>query len=174
MWAHCRSCLSAQCVCLIMPVIQSDCCYFQINIVLTCTFLVPSPIPLGSTVLIESCLDKKEGRKTFMSCKVTSTDGSKLHTEATGNNHTHTYTHAREFIVCDGACQCESMSSHCSVFCHDSRAGLFLSITVGKLLGVWYTHTNYTKPPESASWGQNECACERECVIALETFFLRV
>jgi len=42
-----------------------------------------SPIPLGSTVLLESSLDKKEGRKTFISCKVTSTDGSKLHTEAT-------------------------------------------------------------------------------------------
>ncbi|XP_026228839.1 acyl-coenzyme A thioesterase THEM4 [Anabas testudineus] len=42
-----------------------------------------SPIPLGSTVLIESCVDKKEGRKTFISCKVTSTDGSKLHTDAT-------------------------------------------------------------------------------------------
>nr|XP_057940112.1 acyl-coenzyme A thioesterase THEM4 [Doryrhamphus excisus] len=41
-----------------------------------------SPIPLGSTVLIESTLDKREGRKTFISCKVTSTDGSKLHTEA--------------------------------------------------------------------------------------------
>ncbi|XP_047455548.1 acyl-coenzyme A thioesterase THEM4 [Mugil cephalus] len=42
-----------------------------------------SPIPLGSTVLLESSLDKKEGRKVFFSCKVTSTDGSKLHTEAT-------------------------------------------------------------------------------------------
>ncbi|XP_041844393.1 acyl-coenzyme A thioesterase THEM4 [Melanotaenia boesemani] len=42
-----------------------------------------SPIPLGSTVLIESFLDKREGRKLFMSCKVTSTDGSKVHTEAT-------------------------------------------------------------------------------------------
>ncbi|XP_023256611.1 acyl-coenzyme A thioesterase THEM4-like [Seriola lalandi dorsalis] len=42
-----------------------------------------SPVPLGSTVLIESSLDTKEGRKTFISCKVTSTDGSKLHTEAT-------------------------------------------------------------------------------------------
>ncbi|XP_061574360.1 acyl-coenzyme A thioesterase THEM4 [Cololabis saira] len=42
-----------------------------------------SPIPLGSTVLIESTVDKREGRKTFISCKVTSTDGSKLHTEAT-------------------------------------------------------------------------------------------
>ncbi|XP_031589874.1 acyl-coenzyme A thioesterase THEM4 [Oreochromis aureus] len=42
-----------------------------------------SPIPLGSTVLIESSLDKKEGRKTFISCKVTSADGARLHTEAT-------------------------------------------------------------------------------------------
>ncbi|CAB1459818.1 unnamed protein product [Pleuronectes platessa] len=42
-----------------------------------------SPIPLGNTVLIESSLDSREGRKMFISCKVTSTDGSKLHTEAT-------------------------------------------------------------------------------------------
>ncbi|XP_053183001.1 acyl-coenzyme A thioesterase THEM4 isoform X1 [Scomber japonicus] len=49
-----------------------------------------SPIPLGSTVLLESCLDKKEGRKTFISCKVTSTDSSKLHTDATGNIHSYT------------------------------------------------------------------------------------
>ncbi|KAM4567950.1 acyl-coenzyme A thioesterase THEM4 isoform 1-T1 [Fundulus diaphanus] len=41
-----------------------------------------SPIPLGSTVLIESTMDKEEGKKTFLSCRVTSTDGSKLHTEA--------------------------------------------------------------------------------------------
>ncbi|KAK5922303.1 hypothetical protein CgunFtcFv8_019577 [Champsocephalus gunnari] len=39
------------------------------------------PIPLGSTVLLESSLEKKEGRKTFITCRVTSTDGSKLHTE---------------------------------------------------------------------------------------------
>lgn len=42
-----------------------------------------SPVRLGSTVLLESSLDKTEGRKTFISCKVTSTDGSKLHTETT-------------------------------------------------------------------------------------------
>ncbi|AWO96597.1 putative acyl-coenzyme A thioesterase THEM4-like isoform 2 [Scophthalmus maximus] len=42
-----------------------------------------SAIPLGSTVLIETSLDSEEGRKKFISCKVTSTDGSKLHTEAT-------------------------------------------------------------------------------------------
>lgn len=42
-----------------------------------------SAIPLGSTVLLESTLDKKEDRKTFVNCKVTSADGSKLHTEAT-------------------------------------------------------------------------------------------
>lgn len=43
-----------------------------------------SPIPLGSTVLIHCSLDRKEGRKTYVSCQVTSTDGSKLHTDATG------------------------------------------------------------------------------------------
>lgn len=42
-----------------------------------------SAIPLGSTVLLESTLDKIEGRKTFINCKVTNVDGSKLHTEAT-------------------------------------------------------------------------------------------
>ncbi|XP_059194340.1 acyl-coenzyme A thioesterase THEM4 [Centropristis striata] len=42
-----------------------------------------SPVPLGSTVVLESSLDKKEGRKTFITCKVTSSDGSKLHTETT-------------------------------------------------------------------------------------------
>lgn len=42
-----------------------------------------SAIPLGSTVLLESTLDKTEGRKLFVNCKVTSADGSKLHTEAT-------------------------------------------------------------------------------------------
>ncbi|TWW79214.1 acyl-coenzyme A thioesterase THEM4 isoform X1 [Takifugu flavidus] len=42
-----------------------------------------SPIPLGSTVVLESCLDKKEDKKTFVTCKVTSSNGSKLHSEAT-------------------------------------------------------------------------------------------
>ncbi|XP_066538924.1 acyl-coenzyme A thioesterase THEM4 isoform X2 [Hoplias malabaricus] len=41
-----------------------------------------SPIPLGSVVLIHSNLDQVEGRKTFLTCKITSTDESKLHTEA--------------------------------------------------------------------------------------------
>ncbi|MEQ2206323.1 hypothetical protein XENOCAPTIV_027779, partial [Xenoophorus captivus] len=44
----------------------------------------PGPIPLGSTVLIESTLDKEEGKKKFILCSVTSTDGSRVHTEATG------------------------------------------------------------------------------------------
>nr|XP_046188303.1 acyl-coenzyme A thioesterase THEM4-like [Oncorhynchus gorbuscha] len=43
-----------------------------------------SPISLGSTMLLTCSLDKKEGRKTFVSCQVTNTDSSKLHTEATG------------------------------------------------------------------------------------------
>ncbi|XP_036395327.1 acyl-coenzyme A thioesterase THEM4 isoform X1 [Megalops cyprinoides] len=43
-----------------------------------------SPVPLGSVVLVHSALEKVEGRKTFISCQVTSSDGTKLHTEATG------------------------------------------------------------------------------------------
>ncbi|CAM4698138.1 hypothetical protein PO909_009041 [Leuciscus waleckii] len=42
-----------------------------------------SPMPLDSVVLIQSTLDRIEGRKTFITCKVTSTDESKLYTEAT-------------------------------------------------------------------------------------------
>ncbi|CAK6439287.1 unnamed protein product [Pipistrellus nathusii] len=42
-----------------------------------------SPIPLCSTVLINSQLDKIEGRKLFVSCKVQSIDGKILYTEAT-------------------------------------------------------------------------------------------
>ncbi|KAL6109511.1 them4 [Pungitius sinensis] len=41
------------------------------------------PVPLGNTVLLESSLDKKEGKKVFVTCKMTSSDGSKLHTDST-------------------------------------------------------------------------------------------
>lgn len=41
------------------------------------------PIPLGSTLVIESSLVKKEGKKIFITCTVTNSDGSKLHTEST-------------------------------------------------------------------------------------------
>ncbi|KAF7708601.1 acyl-coenzyme A thioesterase THEM4 isoform X1 [Silurus meridionalis] len=42
-----------------------------------------SPVPLGSVVVLHSALDRVEGKKIFVSCRVTSTDESKLHTEAT-------------------------------------------------------------------------------------------
>ncbi|XP_043113632.1 acyl-coenzyme A thioesterase THEM4 [Puntigrus tetrazona] len=42
-----------------------------------------SPMPLDSVVLIHSSLDRIERRKTYITCKVTSTDESKLYTEAT-------------------------------------------------------------------------------------------
>ncbi|MFT7805173.1 acyl-coenzyme A thioesterase THEM4-like isoform X1 [Arapaima gigas] len=41
------------------------------------------PIPLGSVVLVHAALEKMEDRKIYISCQVTSSDGSKLHTEAT-------------------------------------------------------------------------------------------
>ncbi|XP_015191936.1 acyl-coenzyme A thioesterase THEM4 isoform X2 [Lepisosteus oculatus] len=43
-----------------------------------------SPISLGSVVLVDCAVDRVEGRKTWVSCRITSADGSKLHTEATG------------------------------------------------------------------------------------------
>ncbi|XP_067305258.1 acyl-coenzyme A thioesterase THEM4 [Pseudorasbora parva] len=43
-----------------------------------------NPMPLGSVVLIHSALDRIERRKTYITCKVTSTDDeSKIYTEAT-------------------------------------------------------------------------------------------
>ncbi|XP_060726157.1 acyl-coenzyme A thioesterase THEM4 isoform X1 [Tachysurus vachellii] len=42
-----------------------------------------SPVPLGSVVLLHSALDRIEGKKIFVNGRVTSTDESKLHTEAT-------------------------------------------------------------------------------------------
>ncbi|KAM8870248.1 acyl-coenzyme A thioesterase THEM4 [Spinachia spinachia] len=41
------------------------------------------PVPLGNTVLLESSLDKKEGKKMHVKCQMTSDDGSKLHTDST-------------------------------------------------------------------------------------------
>uniref|UniRef100_A0A8C4KNC7 Acyl-coenzyme A thioesterase THEM4 n=1 Tax=Dromaius novaehollandiae TaxID=8790 RepID=A0A8C4KNC7_DRONO len=45
-----------------------------------------SPVPLGSVVLVDSKVDKVEGRKVFLSCKVQSVDGGTLHAEATGKD----------------------------------------------------------------------------------------
>nr|XP_009666450.1 PREDICTED: acyl-coenzyme A thioesterase THEM4-like [Struthio camelus australis] len=42
-----------------------------------------NPVPLGSVVLVDSKVDKVEGRKVFLSCKVQSVDGGTLHAEAT-------------------------------------------------------------------------------------------
>lgn len=93
---------------------------------------VQSPIPLGSTVVLESNLDKKEGRKTLLSCKVTSGDGSKLHTESTGR------------LVLGAApvwwWECVSLKPnlHCVFLFHTFPAALFVSISVCKILdGVW-------------------------------------
>ncbi|XP_049336898.1 acyl-coenzyme A thioesterase THEM4 isoform X4 [Astyanax mexicanus] len=42
-----------------------------------------SPVPLGSVSLIHSAVDKVEGRKIFVTCRMTSIDESKLYTDAT-------------------------------------------------------------------------------------------
>lgn len=90
---------------------------------------VQSPIPLGSTVVLESSLDKKEDRKTFVSCKVTSGDGSTLHTEATGNLLGPVWWR-----------ECVSLSSnfHCALLFPSFFAALFVSINFCKIIdGVW-------------------------------------
>ncbi|XP_077320045.1 acyl-coenzyme A thioesterase THEM4-like isoform X1 [Lithobates pipiens] len=43
-----------------------------------------NPIPLGSTVLVDSRVEKVEGRKVYSSCRVRSHDEAVLHNEATG------------------------------------------------------------------------------------------
>lgn len=52
----------------------------------TCPFSPRSPIPLGSVVLVDSKVDRMEGRKVFLSCQVWSADGQTLHAEATGKD----------------------------------------------------------------------------------------
>lgn len=42
-----------------------------------------SPVTLGSVVLIDSTVDREEGRKLFLSGRMKSVDGQTLHTEAT-------------------------------------------------------------------------------------------
>ncbi|XP_014381492.1 acyl-coenzyme A thioesterase THEM4-like [Alligator sinensis] len=42
-----------------------------------------NPVPLGSVVLVDSKVDRTEGRKVFLSCQVRSADGQTLHAEAT-------------------------------------------------------------------------------------------
>lgn len=91
-----------------------------------------SPIPLGSTVVLESSLDKKEDKKTFVTCKVTSSNGSKLHTEATGN-----LFWGAASVWC---WQCVSLQSnlHRALLFHTFPAALFVSISVCKILDrVW-------------------------------------
>ncbi|XP_018424847.1 PREDICTED: acyl-coenzyme A thioesterase THEM4 [Nanorana parkeri] len=43
-----------------------------------------NPIPLGSTVIVDSRVEKVEGRKIYLSCQIRSRDDAVLHTEATG------------------------------------------------------------------------------------------
>ncbi|MEQ2238161.1 hypothetical protein ILYODFUR_030462 [Ilyodon furcidens] len=84
------------------------------------------PIPLGSTVLIESTLDKEEGKKKFILCSVTSTDGSRVYTEATGNfpqclfHFCHAayciFTLLLVFIFSLQRCLCQSVSA---TYCED-------------------------------------------------------
>ena len=47
-------------------------------------FLFCRPVPLCSVVVVNSQLDKLEGRKLFVSCNIRSVDEKTLYSEATG------------------------------------------------------------------------------------------
>lgn len=135
---------------------------------------VRSPIPLGSTVLLESRLDKKEGRKIFISCKVTSTDGSKVHTETTGNIHFYTPNVSDDDIMLVSKLAVGHISAlllsvsslSCSLSC---RAALFLSISISQLLkGVWHKCTSL--PPARTVRTQRVLVYECVCVYLRENF----
>lgn len=116
---------------------------------------VKSPITLGSTVVLESSLDKKEGKKTFVSCKVTSSDGAKLHTEATGN-----LFWGAAPVWC---WQCVSIKSNLdrALLFRTFPAALFVSIGVCKILdGVW-------RIPNDQSWWPELLRCVWGCVCML-------
>ncbi|CAH2331427.1 acyl-coenzyme A thioesterase THEM4 [Pelobates cultripes] len=42
-----------------------------------------SPIPLGHTVIVDSKVEKTEGRKVYATCHIRSHDDKVIHTEAT-------------------------------------------------------------------------------------------
>ncbi|NWI94054.1 THEM4 thioesterase, partial [Pitta sordida] len=42
-----------------------------------------TPVPLGSVVLVEARLERREGRKVFLGCHLSSADGDTLHAKAT-------------------------------------------------------------------------------------------
>lgn len=43
-----------------------------------------SPMPVGAVVVADSCMERHEGRKIFLSCRVRDTKGDTLYAEATG------------------------------------------------------------------------------------------
>lgn len=45
-----------------------------------------SPVPLGSVVLLDGRVDRREGRKLFLSCEVRGAEGDPLHAKATGED----------------------------------------------------------------------------------------
>nr|XP_028566501.1 acyl-coenzyme A thioesterase THEM4 [Podarcis muralis] len=73
------------CIATILDSVLGTCAIFVAGRVLTANLTInyKSPIPLGSVVLVESKLDRIEGRKVFVTGHVQSVDGQTVHTEAT-------------------------------------------------------------------------------------------
>ncbi|KAL8184726.1 UNVERIFIED_CONTAM: hypothetical protein K2H54_026390 [Gekko kuhli] len=69
----------------ILDATLSLCALFATNAVLTANLSInfKSPVRLGSVVLVDSQVDRMEGRKVFLSGPVQSVDGQTLHAEGT-------------------------------------------------------------------------------------------
>lgn len=119
---------------------------------LTNPWFVRSPIPLGSTVMLESTLDKKEGRKSFISCKVTSTDGSKVHTETTGNRSFHSHSTCADDSMLVTLCNVTVL-----FFFHHCGAALFLSINISHLIKSGWENAPVSHLPNQC--GHSQCWC---------------
>lgn len=127
-----------------------------------------SPIPLGSTVLLESSLDKMEGRKIFISCKVTSTDGTKMYTDTAGNQHFYT-------CLMMTFCSCEELqlvtfllfthlNLHCPVvFMHVVQHSSWQSTLATYSKGIWHKCTSL--PPTQKQWPQLVWVCQWKYIV---------
>ncbi|XP_075464191.1 acyl-coenzyme A thioesterase THEM4 [Ascaphus truei] len=73
------------CIATIIDTAAGTCALYNIGKVMTANLNVNyrNPIPLGHTVIVDSKVEKIEGRKVHLSCQVRSHDDAVLHTEAT-------------------------------------------------------------------------------------------
>ncbi|KAM4690481.1 uncharacterized protein WCC33_017875 [Rhinophrynus dorsalis] len=126
-----------------------------------------NPIPLGSTVIVDSHVDKVEGKKVYTSCEVRSHDDSVLHTEASGVN----MLQRCAMSLCRGAALCHLSSRiprACFMPCHFSMSrvsdyGLPNPTWGQNLLDLYNTFLEQSK---NGSW--RPIPCYGEIIYSIE------